>query len=173
MARVFLTSNLKTIGPDGLQGMMEMILQELEDQINASPSIASLVNTDDPLPKGMRKGDVIFNIQNGELKAGVYNGVDVLYASFGSFVGAITDAQHGTRAGGNLHPDATTTIAGFMPVADKVKTNSFKGFISDVVPPSVTHLPTANDWCYFTDTTGPTYYLAANFGGSIKTTLLT
>lgn len=36
-------------------------------------------------------------------------------------VGVITNTQHGTRAGGTLHADATTSVAGFMSAADKTK----------------------------------------------------
>lgn len=36
-------------------------------------------------------------------------------------VGVINDAQHGSRAGGTLHPIVTTSVAGFMSAADKVK----------------------------------------------------
>ena len=34
-----------------------------------------------------------------------------------------SDAAHGTRAGGTLHPDATTSVSGFMSGADKTKLN--------------------------------------------------
>jgi Protein of unknown function (DUF2793) len=34
-----------------------------------------------------------------------------------------SDAAHGSRAGGTLHPDATTTVSGFMSGADKTKLN--------------------------------------------------
>ena len=33
------------------------------------------------------------------------------------------DAAHGTRAGGTLHPDATTSVSGFLSGADKTKLN--------------------------------------------------
>lgn len=36
-------------------------------------------------------------------------------------LGEINDAIHGTRAGGALHPAATTSVAGFMSSADKTK----------------------------------------------------
>lgn len=39
-------------------------------------------------------------------------------------VGIITDTQHGTRAGGGLHPDATGSTAGFMSASDKNKIDS-------------------------------------------------
>jgi hypothetical protein len=35
-----------------------------------------------------------------------------------------TDAQHGDRGGGALHAEATTSVAGFMSVADKTKLDS-------------------------------------------------
>lgn len=35
-----------------------------------------------------------------------------------------TDAQHGTRGGGSLHPSATTTVAGFLAAADRVWINA-------------------------------------------------
>jgi hypothetical protein len=34
-----------------------------------------------------------------------------------------TDAQHGNRGGGGIHADVTTSVAGFMSAADKVKLN--------------------------------------------------
>jgi len=36
------------------------------------------------------------------------------YLSFANFTGAMTDAQHGNRAGGALHAAATASVAGFM-----------------------------------------------------------
>lgn len=33
----------------------------------------------------------------------------------------LTDAGHGDRAGGSLHAEATTSVAGFMSAADKTK----------------------------------------------------
>jgi hypothetical protein len=36
-------------------------------------------------------------------------------------VGVITDSQHGTRGGGTLHANATTSVAGFLSATDKTK----------------------------------------------------
>jgi hypothetical protein len=37
--------------------------------------------------------------------------------ALGSIAGTLTDAQHGSRAGGTLHPAATTAVAGFATLA--------------------------------------------------------
>lgn len=42
-------------------------------------------------------------------------------------VGTINDAQHGTRGGGTLHAEATTSTAGFLSAADKTKLNALAG----------------------------------------------
>lgn len=173
MARVFLDSSLKNFPKDQLRAGIETIFQQLEDQINDGADIISLGDGNQKLPEGMRRGDIIFNLQNGELKAGVYNGADVVYASFGSFTGAITDTQHGTRSGGNLHPNATTSVSGFMSGADKTKLDRYKGDTSAAGPATTTEYPTDGDWGFHTDTVGGTYELAKNKGGTIFTTLLT
>jgi hypothetical protein len=38
-----------------------------------------------------------------------------------------TDAQHGTRGGGTLHAEATTSVAGFLSAADKTKLDGLSG----------------------------------------------
>lgn len=38
-----------------------------------------------------------------------------------------TDAQHGTRGGGTLHAEATTSVAGFLSAADKTKLDNLNG----------------------------------------------
>lgn len=172
MSRVFLTDNFKNIPTDQLRGMMELVLQELQDQINAGPAIASLTSRNAKLPVGMRSGDVVFNISGGELQAGVYNGVEVLYAAFGSFSGSITDSQHGDRAGGTLHEVATTALAGFMSAADKTKSDHYKGMIFATVPVSLTDLPSAGDWCHYNDSVANTFQIAVNFAGTIKVVAL-
>lgn len=173
MARIFLSSSLAGTPSEQLQGALETIFQQLEDQINAGTAIISLNEGNQKLPEGMANGDVIFNLTGGELRAGVFNGVQVVYASFGSFTGAITDTQHGNRAGGTLHPVATVTVAGFMSAADKVKTDHYKGDTSSAAPASITEYPTNGDWGFHTDTVGVTYSLAKNKGGTIFKVLLT
>lgn len=173
MSRIFLDSSLKIFPQDQLRAGIETLFQQLEDQINGGTDVVSLTDTDQSLPEGMKRGDIVFNIQRGELKVGVYNGESVFYASFGSFAGAITDAQHGTRAGGNLHPDATTIVSGFMSGADKTKSDRYKGDTTAAGPASLTEYPTNGDWGFHTDTVGVTYKLAKNKGGTIFTALLT
>ncbi len=173
MARVYLSSNLVSTPTAELQSALMTIVQQLEDQINAGPAIASLSDTNRTLPQGMISGDLIFDNQNGELKVGIYNGATVLYVSFGSFVGAITDLQHGTRSGGTLHPVATTSVAGFMSAADKTKSDRYKGQTTSAAAPSLTEFPTAGDWGFHQDTSGPTYYLASNWAGVIKSVVMT
>lgn len=119
MPRIFLDSSLKVLTQDRLLAGLETIFQQLEDQTNAGAQIITLDNANQTLPQGMVKGDLVFNIANGELRGGIFNGITVVYTSFGSFVGAITDSQHGTRSGGTLHALVTTLVAGFMSAADK------------------------------------------------------
>jgi hypothetical protein len=122
--RIFLDDSLVSVPAGDLLTQLQFILHQLQDQLNANPVIASLTQPDQPLPQGMISGDVVLNVQNGELRIGVFNGVQVLYADFGSFTGTITDSQHGTRSGGNLHALATTLLAGFMSAADKSVVNN-------------------------------------------------
>lgn len=171
--RVYLNSNLQNVPSGNLNSQLQYTLQDLENQLNSGPAISSLVNASDPLPTGMQSGDLVFNSQGGELKVGIFDGTNVNYASFGSFTGAITDAQHGTRSGGNLHPAATDTVAGFMSAPDKSKLDNFLGFLSVAGAISITQLPHAGQWCFYTDTTGPTNWLAANYAGAIKSVQLT
>lgn len=173
MSRIFLDCNLKTFPPDQLRAGMETIFQQIENQINEGADIISLSDTDQKLPQGMRRGDLVFNLEQGEIKVGIFNGVDVVYGSFGSFTGAITNAQHGTRAGGDLHPNATTTVSGFLSSADKIKLNRYKGDTSAGGPATTTEYPADGDWGYHTDTVGLTYKLAKNKGGTIFTVALT
>lgn len=42
-------------------------------------------------------------------------------------VGTINDTQHGNRGGGSLHAAATTSVAGFMSAADKLKLDGLGG----------------------------------------------
>jgi len=148
MSRVYLDSSLKNFDPRLLKAGIETIFQQLEDQLNAGTDIVTLTDTKQTLPVGMQRGDIVFNIQRGELLIGVYNGADVFYASFGSFTGAITDAQHGTRAGGNLHPVVTTSVAGFMHPADKAKLD---GVVSSNIAPLV-----VASWQYYSTSATPT-----------------
>src|SRR5678816_931829 len=127
MPRIYLDASLKVMPADQLRAGIETIFGQLEDQINAGADVVSLTDESQTLPRGMQRGDVVVNLQRGELEVGIYNGAFVYYTSFGSFVGAITDAQHGTRAGGNLHPDATSVVSGFMSGADKTKSDRYKG----------------------------------------------
>lgn len=172
MARIFLSSSLAGIPAEQLHTAVETIFQQLEDQINGGTDVSSLNDLNQKLPEGIRSGDVVFNLSGGELRAGIYNGVSVIYASFGSFTGAITDSQHGNRAGGSLHPAATTAIAGFMSAADKIKADHYKGDTSATGPATTTQYPADGDWGFHTDTVGITYKLAKNKGGTIYTTLL-
>lgn len=173
MARIFLDSSLKNLDPKQFKSGLEAIFQQLEDQINEGTSVTAISDGDLKLPTGIRRNDLVFKLERGELKAGIYNGAEVVYASFGSFTGAITDGQHGPRAGGNLHPDATTTVSGFMSGADKAKSDRYKGDTSAAGPATTTQYPTDGDWGFHTDTAGVTYKLAKNKGGTIFTTLLT
>ncbi len=51
--------------------------------------------------------------------------------SFVGISGNISDAQHGTRAGGTLHPNVTTSVSGFMSATDKVKLNNYPADCTD------------------------------------------
>lgn len=167
MSRIFLSSSLANFDPKQLKAGIQTIFQQLEDQINAAVDVTSLTEGNTKLPEGIRRGDIVFNLERGELKAGIHNGTEVVYASFGSFTGAITDGQHGTRAGGNLHPDATTAVSGFMSGADKAKSDRYKGDTTSAAPASLTEYPASGDYGFHTDTAAGTYKLAKNKGGII------
>lgn len=63
------------------------------------------------------KAAVASNFLTAISDAGV---VSAAQPAFTDITGAITDAQHGARSGGaSLHPDATTTVTGFMSTTDK------------------------------------------------------
>lgn len=173
MPRIFLTESLSTTMPDTLAVAVERIFASLQDQLNGNPAIAALNDTNRKMPVGMQNGDLIFDSKGGELRVGIYNGINVLYASFGSFVGAITDSQHGTRSGGTLHPVATSSVAGFMSAADKSKSDNFLGDTSSALPPAVGDYPSNKDYGYHTDTNTGFVYLARNFLGTIKSVQLT
>lgn len=49
---------------------------------------------------------------------------------FTDITGTLTDVQHGDRGGGTLHALATTSVAGFMSAADKVKLDGFSSPVS-------------------------------------------
>lgn len=171
--RIFLDSSLIGVSAEALPAAVQTIFNQLEDQINRGADIASLTDTNQTLPQGMKSGDVVINLSHGELRVGMFNGAFVVYASFGSFTGAITDTQHGTRSGGNLHDVATTALAGFMSAGDKTRADQFKGDTSSVGNASTTEYPADGDWGFHTNTTVVTYVLAKNKGGVIFTTLLT
>jgi hypothetical protein len=46
--------------------------------------------------------------------------------AFTDVTGTITDTQHGSRGGGNLHALVTTTVDGFMSASDKVRLNGIQ-----------------------------------------------
>ncbi len=173
MPRIHLNSNLQTANPNEVLPLVQGLFNDLEDQLNESPDIFVLTDTNQSLPEGVRNGDIVFSLINGEIQAGVYNGVEPVYGSFGSFTGAITNAQHGDRAGGTLHAAVTTTENGFMLASDKVKLNQYKGDTSSAGAASLTEYPSNGDWGFHTDTVGGTYKLAKNLSGVIKTVALT
>lgn len=148
------------------------VFNQLEDQINAGTDLVGLDDSSQKLPEGIKTRDVVVNMQNGELKVGIFNGKSVVYASFGSFTGAITDAQHGTRSGGLLHALATSVLNGFMSGADKAKLDNFKGDTSSAVDANLTNLPNDGDWCFHTNTAAVTYKLAKNKSGIVYSVAL-
>lgn len=173
MARIFLSSNLTNTNSEQLPAALQTLFQQLEDQVNQNTDVVSLTENNQTLPEGIRIGDIIFSLKNNEVKVGIFNGKEPIYASFGTITGEITDGQHGTRSGGNLHPDATTSISGFMSGADKTKVNKYKGDTSSGAPASTTEYPADGDYGFHTDTVGLTYNLAKNKAGTIYTSLLT
>lgn len=84
---------------------------------------------------GEAQGDVAFRGASvWQRLAAVTNG---LLQSNGSgadptWVTSISDTQHGTRGGGALHANATTSVAGFMSAADKTTLDSITGELSIV-----------------------------------------
>lgn len=173
MARLFLHDNLKTIPEEDFRAYLESLFATLQESINEGPDLAVITDVKTNLPQGMRSGDIIFNYRNGELSIGIYNGLDVQYTSFGSFTGAITNAQHGTRAGANLHEVATPSVNGFMSAGDKTRLDQYKGDTSSSGPASLTEYPTAGDWGFHNDTTAATFVLARNIAGTIRTVAMT
>lgn len=49
----------------------------------------------------------------------------VVFLGLSGMAGTISDAQHGSRAGGTLHPDANGTTSGFMPAAAVTKLGNY------------------------------------------------
>lgn len=173
MPRIYLHDNLKSIPIEDLRAYLEQLFATLQDQLNDGAQVFALDDLKRTLPQGLQSGDIIFNAERGELRIGIYNGLNIAYTSFGSFTGAITDAQHGTRAGGTLHEIATTVLAGFMSAADKIRLNQYKGDTSSTGPASLTEYPTAGDWGFHNDTTAVTISLARNVAGTVRVALMT
>jgi len=172
MARFFIDQNFTGVEPESLASLVSTTFQSIEDDHNAGPDLISVTDVNQTLPVGITRGDVVIKLDRDELFIGIYNGIQVVYASIGTFSGAITDAQHGTRAGGNLHPDATTTVAGFHSAADKIKSDHYLGDTSSALPATTTQYPNNGDWGYHTDTNLGLYHLAKNKSGTIYSTLL-
>lgn len=172
MSRIFIDTSF--VGQDStkLAGLLASTFNDLEDDHNSGADLVSVTDDAPALPKGIRRGDVVIKLQRDELFIGMYNGASVVYASIGTFTGAITDAQHGTRAGGTLHSAATTVVSGFMSAADKVKSDQYKGDTTAAGPATITQFPASGDWGFHTDTVGVTYKLARNISGVIKTVAL-
>ena len=177
MLNVDLSRNLASTPPPQLAGALENIFASLENQFSQMPNIIVLTSQNQKLPQGISSRDLVFNFTaGGELQVGVYNGSQIVYASFGTFTGTITDSQHGQRSGGNLHPDATNTTPGFLSIAFFALLTKLSGFASlqnSTTPPSVTQLPNDGNWGFIHDTVGGNYYLAYNFAGTVKSVQLT
>ena len=176
MLNLDLARNLATTPPAQLPAQLESIFSRLENQFNQMPSISTLNSRNNTLPPNSTTGDVVFDITGGELKIGVSNGQQIIYASLGSFTDTITDAQHGSRAGGTLHAEATGVLAGFLSSAFFLLLTKLSGFASlqnSTSPPSVTQLPNNGDWGFVHDTSAGKYYLAYNFAATVKSVELT
>jgi hypothetical protein len=172
MARIFIDTSFVGQNPANLPSLLASTFASIEDDHNAGADLITITDDAPALPKGIRRGDAVIKLQRDELFIGMYNGVSVVYASIGTFTGAITDVQHGTRAGGTLHPVATSVLAGFMPNTDKAKLDQFKGDTTAAGPATTTQFPNNGDWGFHTDTVGITYKLARNVAGVIKTVAL-
>jgi hypothetical protein len=71
--------------------------------------------------------------------ADLLDGLDgTQYLAFANHTGTISDAQHGSRGGDNLHSLATTTNAGFMSSLDKVRLDTMETLVSGTVNAAVT-----------------------------------
>jgi len=90
-----------------------------------------------------------------------YNGV-LIYPDFVSVSGTISDTQHGSRAGGNLHPNATTSVAGFESAADKTNLDANTADLA-----AATSAATANQLVRRNGTAG------ASFGGTLAAAAIT
>lgn len=126
MARIFLTRNIKNKDdPKEVAGDIEGILQDLENQLNDAPAIWSRTGSNQPLPQSPSTKDVLLDMATGNLRIGLYDGIQWNYISLASLSGtSITEDQHGalgreTTDGDPLHTSATTSEAGFMSAADK------------------------------------------------------
>ena len=70
--------------------------------------------------------------------ADLLDGLDgTQYLAFANHTGTVSDAQHGNRGGGDLHTSATTSIAGFMSAADKVRLNTMETLVAGTVNAAV------------------------------------
>lgn len=84
-----------------------------------------------------------------------YNGV-LIYPDFVSISGTISDIQHGSRSGGTLHANATTSTAGFESAADKTNLDANTADLA-----AATSAATANELVRRNASAG------ASFGGTL------
>lgn len=81
---------------------------------NATPQTRNLIAGAGLTGGGDLSADRTFNVVANADGSIVVNANDIQ-------VGVISNTQHGSRAGGTLHADATTSVSGFMSGADKTK----------------------------------------------------
>jgi hypothetical protein len=73
---------------------------------------------------------------------GVAEYADSPSLTFSAIGGTLSDAQHGSRGGGSLHPAATPSVAGFLSATDKAKLDAYPA-ITGLTPGHVLQALTA------------------------------
>lgn len=86
----------------------------------------------------------------------------LIYPDFVSISGTISDTQHGSRGGGTLHANATTSVAGFESAADKTNLDTNTADLA-----AATSAATANQLVRRNGTAG------ASFGGTLAAAAVT
>lgn len=82
---------------------------------------------------------------------------------------SFNDTAHGNRAGGTLHPVATTSVNGFMSAADKTTFNAIPTTYAPLASPALTGTPIAPTATAGTNTTqlATTAFVAAAIAGPV------
>jgi len=149
MAFLNLQRNFKSIETweEGREAL-DYLVATLQDFIQNNPQVIPLVDPTAETPQH-RRGDVATDLTTGTATLKYSDGATLLpfplpIITFTDVTGEITDAQHGNRAGGTLHPVVTTTVAGFMSAADKVTFNAIPSTYLTTASAAATYATIAN-----------------------------